>query len=53
MTTKQISVALHALRPDEEWSFSGNDYSTVVWHSQGLSAPTLAEVEAKVAELGE
>jgi len=51
MTTMQISHALRELRPGEEWSFTGSDYSTIVWYTPSVTAPSLAEVEAKVNEL--
>jgi hypothetical protein len=38
-------IALEWLYPSAEWSITANDYSTLVWHSEG-DAPSQAELDA-------
>ncbi len=39
-----LSTALAHGWPDAQWSLTGNDYSTLIWHGPG-DKPTLAEIE--------
>lgn len=40
-----ISLAISYAYPSAEWSLSGNDYDTLIWHGPG-EKPTLAELQA-------
>jgi hypothetical protein len=40
-----LSLAIAYAYPSAEWSLSGNDYDTLVWHGPGLK-PTLADIQA-------
>jgi hypothetical protein len=40
-----ISSILLKIRPNEEWSLSGDDYNTLIWHSD-TNKPTLEEIKA-------
>lgn len=46
-----ISAALVALAPEAEWSLNAENYDQLEWFSTDIPKPTLAEVNAKVAEL--
>ena len=46
-----ISAALVALAPEAEWSMNAENYDQLEWFSADIPKPTLAEVNAKVAEL--
>lgn len=46
-----ISEALVALAPQAEWSMNNDDYNQLEWLSSDIPKPTLAEVNAKIAEL--
>ena len=46
-----LTSALSALRPDEEFTFSNNDFSTVVWNNESVTTPTQEEIDAKIAEI--
>lgn len=43
-------MAISSLCPTDEWSLTGDDLSTLVWHSQ-TTPPTVEEIEAEVARL--
>ncbi len=44
--------ALVELRPGSEWTLhNSSDYSTLEWLDSNTTAPTLAEVEAKIVEI--
>jgi hypothetical protein len=47
----EIVKALNILRPDSTWTLQGEDYSSIEWLDKKTQAPTIAEVEAKIAEL--
>jgi len=49
MITTQEAVA--SLRPDTEWSMSGDDVEGITWHTQGVTPLTTAEVEAEMQRL--
>lgn len=39
-----LSLAITHAYPSAEWSLSGNDYDTLIWHGPG-EKPTLAELQ--------
>jgi hypothetical protein len=47
--SQKIANAIIALRPKAEWSLSGEDYAAIQWLDKKQSQPTLAEVEAEIA----
>jgi hypothetical protein len=50
MTHEQITKAIQSLKPNAEWTLTGDDYANLIWLSTG-KAPTLAEIEAEIAAL--
>ena len=48
ITTQQ---AVQSLRPNIEWSMSGDDVENITWHTQGVTPLTTAEVEAEMVRL--
>ena len=48
ITTQQ---AVMSLRPDAEWTMSGDDVEGIIWHTEGVEPLTSAEVQAEVARL--
>ena len=51
MSEIRISDALQALRPNSEYSVTGDAYSGVNWLDKSQTQPTEDEVNAKIAEL--
>jgi len=51
MSQVRISDALQELRPNSEYSVSGNVYSGVNWLDKSQTKPTEEEVNAKIKEL--
>ena len=49
MITTQQAVA--SLRPDVEWSMSGEDVEGIIWHTPDAQPLTLVEVEAEMLRL--
>jgi hypothetical protein len=47
----QLVNAIKKLRPDAEFSFEENDYSTIKWDLLEGNAPTMAEIEQALKEL--
>ena len=45
----KITKALSALRPEAEWLLNGDDYANLQWLDTKQTMPTLAEVEAEIA----
>ena len=43
--------ALFSLRPNSEFSFIGDDYSTIEWHVINGAEPTIAEIEAAIKQV--
>ena len=43
-------TALQSLKPTQSWSWSGTDYSGLVWSDSG-SAPTESEINAELTRL--
>jgi hypothetical protein len=50
MTNLEIVKALISLKPNAEWTISGDNYENLIWLSNG-KPPTLAEIEAEIALL--
>ena len=46
-----ITKALIALAPGAEFSLVNEDYDQIQWFSTGITKPTKAQVDAKIAEL--
>jgi len=46
-----LSSALQSLRPNAEFSFTDQDINTIVWHTEGVTTPSQAEIDAAVIEL--
>lgn len=47
-----LAAAINSLRPGAQWSYSDDDYDTIVWQeSNTTTKPTRAEVEAEMARL--
>ena len=51
MSNIRISDALQALRPNSEYSITGNAYSGLNWLDKSQTQPTEEEINAKVVEL--
>jgi hypothetical protein len=51
MNSLQISKAIMKLRPGAQYTFSGNDYSTIEWSVLEGTAPTLKEIKDAVAQI--
>jgi len=49
MITTQQAVA--SLRPEIEWSMSGDDVENITWHTEGVEPLTTAEVQAEIQRL--
>lgn len=47
----QTAEALKSLLGNAEWSLSDEDLSTLVIHTEGVTAPTEAEVKAEIKRL--
>ena len=45
-----VYSALTSLKPTQSWSWSGTDYSGLVWNDSG-TAPTESEINAEVTRL--
>ncbi len=45
----QITDALITLKPNSEWILRGDNYSTLEWLDAKQTKPTLAEIEAEIA----
>ena len=44
----KIAKALSILKPNAEWSLSGDDFANLEWLDNEQSAPTWAEVKAEI-----
>lgn len=49
MTHKEITKALRDLRPNAEWTLSGDDYADIQWLDTETKQPTLKEIEFAIA----
>jgi hypothetical protein len=47
----ELSQAIQSLRPNSEFSFTNNDYSTIVWDKLEGTPPTAKAVLDEVARL--
>ena len=47
----EVSEAVRSLRPGVEWSMNGNDVEGIIWHTEGVTPLTTAEVEAEMVRL--
>lgn len=43
--------AVASLRPNAEWSMSGDDVEGIIWHTPNVEPLTTAEVQAEVTRL--
>jgi len=46
-----VSQAVMSLRPNMEWTMSDDDVEGIIWHTEGASALTQAEVAAEITRL--
>ena len=53
MSDIRITDALQALRPNSEYSVTGNNYSGINWLDKSQIKPTEEEINTKIAELKE
>jgi hypothetical protein len=45
------STAIISLRPNTEWSMNGEDVEGIIWHTEGVTPLTEAEVAAEITRL--
>ena len=50
MTNDEIQKALHNLKPNAEWTLTGDNYADLVWLSKDAK-PTIEEITAEIALL--
>lgn len=43
--------AIQSLRLGAEFTMNNDDISTVVWHTEGITTPSQAEIDAKILDL--
>lgn len=43
--------AIRKLKPNSEFSFSNDDYNTIVWHILDGDAPTQAEIDVAIEQV--
>ena len=46
-----LVAAIRKLKPKSEFTFSNEDYSTIVWHILEGSAPTQAEIDDAIEQV--
>lgn len=51
MNAQQIAKAINKLRPQSEYTFSDNDYSTIKWIVLEGEAPTIQEIQATISSI--
>jgi hypothetical protein len=51
MQISYIVRAIHLLKPNAEYSFSGEDYSSINWIVLEGDAPTQAEIDAAIEQV--
>jgi hypothetical protein len=51
MNNNYLVQAIKSLRPDSEFSFVNNDYSTIKWDVLQGDAPTQAEINAEIVKI--
>jgi hypothetical protein len=51
MEFKYITKAIQLLKPNAQYSFTDNDYSTIKWDVLDGDAPSLQDIEAAIVEI--
>ena len=51
MNATDIVRAIHRLKPNAEFSFTGDDYSTINWVVLEGNAPTQAEINVAIEQI--
>jgi hypothetical protein len=51
MLNNYLSLAIKKLKPNSEYSFSAQDYSTIVWYKIEGQAPTQAEIDEAIEQV--
>jgi hypothetical protein len=51
MKDQYIVKAINKIRPEAEFSFTDEDYSTVIWDVLEGEAPTQAEIDAEIEKI--
>jgi len=46
-----LTLAIKSLRPNSEYSYLDNDYSTIEWHVLEGEAPTQAQIDAEIVKI--
>lgn len=46
-----LTRVLSALRPNEEFTITDNDLSSIVWNSSDITTPTKSQIDKKIADL--
>lgn len=46
-----LTKAIRLLKPNAEFAFSDNDYSTIEWHVLDGKAPSKAEIDAAIEQI--
>jgi len=46
-----LTKAIHKLKPNSEFSFNDDDYSTIVWDQLEGDAPTQKEIDAAIKQI--
>ncbi len=49
--SQELVKAIFLLRPNAEFSFDNNDYSTIVWDKLEGDAPTQSEIDAAIEQV--
>ena len=47
----ELTNAIRKLKPNAEFSFTDNDYSTIQWNNLEGDAPTQAEIDAAIEQV--
>ena len=51
MNTENMVKAIRKLKPDSEFSFTDDDYTTIKWDKLEGDAPTQAEIDAAIKQI--
>lgn len=43
--------AIQSLRPNAEFIMTDDDPQTIIWHTEGITTPTLEEINAEIKRL--
>jgi hypothetical protein len=46
-----MTQALISLRPNAQFSWSDDDLSTLIWHTEGVTTPTLKQIKDEMKRL--